>query len=337
MRLGLITRYPRERASSRIRAFQWQPVLADLGVDSRSTVMGDVRGFSRKARFIAQATVLGIWSDLLLLQKPALPRTAIRVLSSLSPNSVVDVDDAVWEPAEPGSEAISRELGSRLVHAIESAGYVVAGNRNIAEWIEGRCPEADITVIPPCVDLELWPEPESAKGQSDAMTLGWIGSGGNLKDLQPVIPSLERAVKRGDVRLVIVSSDRPELGLPFEFREWRLGQSAKLMADWDVGIMPLRDDARTRGRCGFKSVQYMAAGLPVLASKVPGPADVVVDEVCGLLVDEDQWDESIDQLRDPGKRLQLGSAARRHVVENLSVQSRVTDLYGVFEKALARR
>jgi glycosyltransferase involved in cell wall biosynthesis len=104
-------------------------------------------------------------------------------------------------------------------------------------------------------------------------------------------------------------------GLRIENVPWRLEDEGRLLADGDIGIAPLPDTPQARGKCGFKVLQYMAAGLPVVTSPVGANAEYVRPEETGLHAGPaEEWVAAIGRLAaDPALREHMGRAGRRRV------------------------
>src|SRR5262249_52339431 len=104
--------------------------------------------------------------------------------------------------------------------------------------------------------------------------------------------------------------------------EWNLQEELTFFAHFDIGVMPLRDSAFARGKCGFKLIQYMAAGLPVVASPVGANCEVVQDGSNGFLARTDEdWTLRLRQLIDDrGLRQRMGANGRALVRRSYSAQ-----------------
>jgi len=98
---------------------------------------------------------------------------------------------------------------------------------------------------------------------------------------------------------------------------------AQSLLEFDVGIMPLPDDDWSRFKCGFKLIQYMAAGLPTVASPVGVNPQIVDPGVTGeLAVTKGEWVATLaGLLGDVERRRRLGAAGRRRVEGRYSVQA----------------
>src|SRR5205823_1943541 len=111
--------------------------------------------------------------------------------------------------------------------------------------------------------------------------------------------------------------------LPVHFRPWYEATEADELATADIGISWLSDDAWTRGKCGLKVLQYMAAGLPVVANAVAVQAQMVICGETGFLAETpDEWCAAVEQLAiDPELRLRMGAAGRQLVEAEYSVRA----------------
>lgn len=270
------TRYDRDGASSRTRAFEYVEPLGALGIEAVVVPRSAPGAFEEVLRRAAAGAVV-------VLQKPGLTFGQLEALADAP-------------------------LVESLRATLRRARAVTTGSAHLAAWARGVT-AAPVEVLPPSVEPARYPL--RAHARVAAPLLVWIGSSGNHRDLEAAAPALQALLGARSVRLRIVS-DRP-LGWPAaEFEPWSLGGETRLLAQADIGIMPLHDDERSRGRCGYKAVQYQGAGLPVVASPVGGPAEAVG---VGLLAGSDaEWREAITTLaRSPELRAELGAAGRRHV------------------------
>jgi glycosyltransferase involved in cell wall biosynthesis len=95
------------------------------------------------------------------------------------------------------------------------------------------------------------------------------------------------------------------------------------LAGAHIGVMPLTDDAWSRGKCAFKLLQYMAAALPCVASPVGANTEAVMDGINGFhATDTDGWERSLERLIvSPDLRASFGAKGRSHVEERYSLRS----------------
>jgi hypothetical protein len=232
---------------------------------------------------------------------------------------VYDLDDALFIGS---AAAVNRRFGwakqeaRRCVACLRRARLVVAGNAFLAD--HARRHAARVEIVPSCVAPEHQPLREH--GAHEVLTVGWMGSQSTSEYLAPVLPVLRR-LNAGAMRfrLVVVGASLGMREPWIEQRPWSLQTQASDLASFDVGIMPLRDSAWARGKCGYKLLQYFAAGVPAIASPV-GVNPLLVGDDRGLLADSAaEWGRALKQLAaDAGERRQRGAAARAFVERDYS-------------------
>lgn len=269
-------------------------------------------------RHVPGADVVFLKGPLFLYGPPVLERVA----RLLNPRIVFDMDDALWErPAYVDSPFVNlidyawpRKMAGLARHA-------VAGNQVIAAHLRDHGARA-VTVIPTCVDparhaQKVYP----ARGAGDPVVLGWTGIRDNLGYLRTLGEVLAELSKELPLELLVVSDGELELpGVRVVNRAWTAAGELAALQEPDIGLMPLEDTPRARGKCAFKALQYMCAGTPVILSPVGMNTEVVEDGVSGFLADTpEQWKERIRALAaDPALRERMGRAGRARVCEAYS-------------------
>jgi glycosyltransferase involved in cell wall biosynthesis len=230
---------------------------------------------------------------------------------------VFDLDDAVMFRATGRRRQRSFLRAWRLSRMLRRSFLFLAGNSYLASWAPRRLP---VVLRPTPVEpgrfrpRSEWPE--------RANVVGWIGTAATLPYLRGLLPALrELARRRSDLVLRVVGPEPEGLeGPSVEHVPWTEEGEAGALASLDVGVLPLPDDPWTRGKCAFKALQYMAAGLPVVASPVGMNGEVVADGATGFLATEPgEWVERLDALLDDaGSRETMGRAGRARVEERWS-------------------
>jgi glycosyltransferase involved in cell wall biosynthesis len=250
--------------------------------------------------------------DAVILQRELIS-TLATVESLLSEPRIFDVDDAIF-----------LYRNGRAARRIASGcALVVCGNAyladNFSRWND------TVAIIPTGVDTDRLRPGERRDGDV-ALTIGWIGTVGNFRYLEQIKPALVRVLETHDaVKFRVVSSERPgflrDLGDQFEFVPWRPGIEESEIPAFSIGIMPLEDDQWTRGKCAFKMLQYMAAGIPVVASDVGMNAELMRQAEIGIGVHStDDWAEALDfLLSDAESRRRLGENGRTLAVSGYSL------------------
>jgi glycosyltransferase involved in cell wall biosynthesis len=223
---------------------------------------------------------------------------------------IYDFDDAImYNDRKP--DRISRIRFNRFRRTAALSRTVIAGNEYLAE--HARRYSAHVEILP--TGLDVGPYRVKTQRENDgSVRLVWIGGGGMLRHLCGISPALEELGRRfPKVILRIISNEFFGLqSMRVEPRNWSRDTEVADLVTSDIGLAPLADDPFARGKCGFKILQYQAAGLPVVASPVGVNAQYVRDGVTGFAArDLSQWVEKLSALiEDPDLRLALGHAGR---------------------------
>jgi glycosyltransferase involved in cell wall biosynthesis len=167
-----------------------------------------------------------------------------------------------------------------------------------------------------------------------AITLGWTGTHSTLKYLEPLVPVLQKLESTyPHFRLVVIADKRPSLAVQsLIFLPWLKDREIEDLLQFDIGIMPLSDDVWTRGKCGFKALQYMALGIPAVASPVGVNKEIIDQGVNGFLcATEEEWFIHLKSLiNHPTLREQIGQQGRRKVIDHYSVLSNTPTFLSLF-------
>jgi glycosyltransferase involved in cell wall biosynthesis len=262
--------------------------------------------------------------DLLWIEKelfPWLPAWAEKLLSQRGIPYVLDYDDAVYHRYNLHRDPIIRALlGKSIDTAMQHAETVVVGNDYLAEYAR-RAEAHRIEYLPTVVDINRYPIREK---KSQQFRIGWIGSPITAPYLGLIKDALDEVCRQTKARMVLIGAgDRDPLpGLEKENLTWSEESEVENIQSCDVGIMPLPDEPFTRGKCGYKLIQYMAAGLPVVASPVGINTRIVEQWKTGFLTSSmEEWIQALMTLyHDAGMRRNMGKAGRQKVEKEYSLQ-----------------
>lgn len=212
------------------------------------------------------------------------------------------------------------------------ADIVLPGNEFLGDFargaISGHSPPGKIRVLPTVVDTKLF---KPGAGQvPDVPVVGWVGSHSTLPYLLECRPALVELASRLSYRLRIVSNEPPPPmpGVDVEFVRWHPDVEVSVFHGLSVGLYPLHDDHWSRGKCGFKAIQYSACGIPVVASPVGVVRDIVAPEETGLWAESHrEWCDQIERIiRDPGLGARMGAQGRAYIEDRYSVESSLPSL-----------
>jgi glycosyltransferase involved in cell wall biosynthesis len=259
-----------------------------------------------------------------LLHPKSLPLLE-RLLARIAPRVVYHLDDALWE-LRPDSYRTRVRLAARVITGT-AAGAAYA-----------RAAGTPVSIVEYPVDASRYPLREHAERRPSR--IGWIG-GRPEAYLPPVLPGVVEACRRTGARLRIVSGRRPpSLGPIDAFVEWVRwtpdGERAAL-SELDLGILPLEDSELHRAKEPFKLKEYMACGLPVVASPVGHVPTVIEEGREGLFArTPEEWaGQLITLIEDPELRARLGARGRALVVERYGVERQLGELADVL-RSVAR-
>jgi len=260
-----------------------------------------------------------IHHDLVFVQKRLLNPAELTYLRLRAPRLVYDLDDAIMHDGD-GSRDSRRQRRFRSM--AETADLVICGN----EYLEGEARQhtSSVCCVPTPIDTQRFrPSPEAER--SGPVTIGWTGSSSTNRYLNDILKSLSHFA--GRIQLVIISDSL--VGLELNRLEdvshihipWSPDVEVSEAARFDIGLMPLPDNPWTRGKCGFKALQYMSLGLPAVCSPVGVNRKIVRHGETGYLADTpEQWNSALETLiNDRDRRNRMGEAGRLRVVREYSL------------------
>lgn len=267
-------------------------------------------------------------SAVVVILRKLLSPVFMGLLKRVSPVILYDFDDGLF-CRDDGSPSPSRERGfGRMVRLCD---YVLAGNGYLAE--EARKFNSSVTVLPTAVDPTLY-DLNSPKPR-DTLDLCWIGSSATRKYLEDLMPLLERlSGPFPTLRLKIISDfSLSSSGFSLVHVPWREETETLEISGSHIGIAPMVDNRWTRGKCGLKVLQYMAGGLPVLASSVGVHRDLVESATNGFFVETlDDWEGALSALQNPVLRRKMGMAGRKKVEESYCRERVFEKMMGVLKR-----
>jgi glycosyltransferase involved in cell wall biosynthesis len=258
-------------------------------------------------------------ADVVYVHKLKLYQFETRLLRSMTRTLFFDVDDAFYVKQPKTERDVSKACPSRLAKfnlLAKMADISSVGNSILADVVHkaGGRP----LLIPTGIDVENY-TPISTE-HKQGLSLIWVGLPANLRYLDLVKDAFIFALKKHpSLKLLVMSSKPLDWGdLPVENIPWSSEAEKIALPRADIGIMPLFDDEYSRGKCAFKLLQYMAAGLPCIASPVGANCDVIRDGENGFLASsEEDWKRSLDCLLSSRKlRQEMGDRGREFVVSD---------------------
>lgn len=248
---------------------------------------------------------------------------------------IYDFDDSIWLPnTSEANRIVSRLKWHAKVRAICRWSTVVSvGNQYLAEFAKKYC--GHVVINPTTVDTRHHVPGGRTGMENPVITIGWTGTHSTLRylqDLAVVFTKLEAAFP-STVRFLFIADRPPNLALKnMTFVPWSKDSEIADLRRMDIGVMPLSDDAWSRGKCGLKALQYMSLGIPAVASPVGVNREIVEDGITGYLCDTaDSWLDRLTRLmEDAALRKKMGEAARQRIVDRYSTESNRSTFLSLF-------
>lgn len=253
--------------------------------------------------------------DCVFLHKKALNYLDAIWLKKYSKTIVYDFDDAIMYNAEhPDRYDLKRQKAFKRI--TEASNMIIAGCPYLAE--KAKVFNPNVYVLPTGLDTKIF-NTEYSIPKDDKIRLVWIGSDSTIRYLEEIVPALEEIGSRfKNVILRIICDTFIDLkNMPVEKKVWSLETQVPDLLSSDIGLAPLTDNVFTWGKCGFKILQYAAAGLPVVTSPIGVNSDYVRNNISGFHASSiSEWVEKTSILiKDSDLRKRMGKVGKEDVAQ----------------------
>lgn len=341
MRVLYISPVPYEGAGARFRIYQYLPYLYKRGVkcsvspflfSSFFKVVYKKGNVISKILFFALSFLRRIFDllcalnyDIIVIYRESFPFGAPffeYILHFFRKRIIFDFDDAIFLPnSSEVNKMIARlRCFDNARNIIKMSKLVIAGNSYLRNYaLEFN---SNTRVIPSVIDTEKFRP--MLKSNNKKIVIGWTGTNSTQQYLISLKGVLNRLLgKYRDIEIRIIGAQNDLLGLDkIVYKRWSLAEEVADIQDFSIGIMPLNDTDWAKGKCGFKIIQYMACGVPTVASNIGVNKEIVRDGVNGFLASSpDEWVTKISSLIDSYElRGRIGSAGREFIEEKYSLK-----------------
>ncbi len=356
MKVLFIVPYPSEGPSNRYRVEQYLPYLSSQGIETT------IRPFTRPTQFyrllyqpghmlrkgiyflysaFSRLLELGqaLRHDLVFVHREAFPfgpPFLEWIFNRLQRPLVFDFDDAIY--LSNVSKA-NRWLGflkmpTKTAHIIQYSAEVIAGNDYLRDYALRYNPS--VTVIPTPIDTNLYQVRDYNLTKGSTVTIGWMGSHSTVGHLHLLADVFRRLARQYQIIIKVIGGEYQLSEVNVVSQWWSLDREVADLQSFDIGVMPLVDNEWTRGKCGFKLLQYMGVGVPAVCSPVGVNCEMVQDGVNGYLAATDEeWVAKLSRLiEDANLRREIGRRGRATVEEQYSVKVNAPRLVEVLRKAV---
>jgi glycosyltransferase involved in cell wall biosynthesis len=234
---------------------------------------------------------------------------------------VYDFDDAIWLPNYSESNAKFHRLKAywKVRYCMKWASQITAGNAYLADYARQFNP--NVQIVPTTIDT-VNHHYIMTDHQSHELTIGWTGTHTTMHYLDELVPVLKRLEQKYAFTFLVISNQSNDYDLrSLRFVKWNKETEIEDLAKINIGVMPLKKDIWSEGKCGFKGLQYMALEIPTIMSPVGVNSTIVQNGINGFLVEtQEEWYEVLEKLiLDRSLRIQIGKAGKRRIDEAYSV------------------
>jgi glycosyltransferase involved in cell wall biosynthesis len=345
MRVLYLTKYSRNGASSRLRSFQYFPLLKKEGI--RITVkpffdekylndlyLGKKIPKSSLMKFYLNrfAVLFKIHKyDVIVIEKELFPYFFSwfeKILYLFNVKYVVDYDDAIFHNYDLNTNWLIRFLlKNKIKNVMKYSSCVLAGNYYLANKAK-KSGAVKTIIFPTVIDVDKYKVKEYTAIRN-TINIGWIGSPTTFKYLKNIAPTLSKLNTKYPFELHIIgASENLDFNGTLKYLKWSELNEADLISSLDIGIMPLENTPWELGKCSYKLIQYMGCGLPTVASAVGMNKQVIDHGINGFLVhNENDWIEKLGILiNDANLRKQFGATGRKKIEQEFSLQHNIQTL-----------
>ncbi len=359
IRVLALSPFPEEGAGCRFRVAQYVPYLREAGFDVTISSFYSPKFFRlvykpgnyiRKALAFLPLAVRRLLElndldnyDLVFLYREAIPLgppLIERAIVRKGKPIVLDFDDAIFmsNVSEANRAIAFLKNPGRVAEVIGESTRVVVGNEFLASY--ARRYSDQVTVIPTAVDTNRFvPRAAAPVEPGRELVVGWIGSPTTFPYLRDLASVLAQVAGQHRFRLKVSGAGRSVRfpGVTVDEVPWSLADEVSLFNTCDIGVYPLTDDDWSRGKCGFKAIQCMACGVPVVAAAVGVNREIITDGVDSFLASTPQeWIDKLGRLlSDPELRTRMAAAGRRTIEERYSLKVTAPRLARILQEAVA--
>jgi len=298
-------------AASRYRILQYLPYLEGRGIQT------DVREFPRTLGEYARLYQAAGRYDCIFVQRKRFHFPFLKPLRQRARRIVYDLDDAVMYKNSLAGRPYSRTRRARFETMVAASDYVVAGNTFLRDQTLPY--NENVTVIPTSIPADRYSVKDYARAK-DVVTIGWIGDHGSIHYLEALRPVFEEIGRRfpGTVELKIICDVFFDCEhIPVRKVFWNAATEVEELTSIDIGVMPLKDDPWSWGKCGLKILQYFGVGVPAVCTPVGVNRDVVKPGENGAWArTHEEWVDALARLIENGDLRRTCGLAGRETLEH---------------------
>lgn len=334
----LFSRYDTIGASSRVRFYQYLDYLNNNGISVNTSPLFSNKYLDNLYKnkniffevlngYIHRFFKLFFISkyDLIILEKelfPYFPPFFEYLIKFFKIPFIVDYDDAIFHNYDLNrNKLIKFILRDKIDKVMKYSSVTITGNQYLADRAINAGSQR-VQIIPTVVDTTRYNISNSVN--NDLPIIGWIGSPQTSHYLYELIPVFNKLNKILPCRIVAIGANSSDfVNTIIETYPWNFSSEVSEIQKFNIGIMPLLDTPWEKGKCGYKLIQCMACGIPVVASNIGVNTTLVTNNYDGFLVNSnEEWFLRLkDLLIDKENRIKMGERGREKIIQKYSLQS----------------
>ncbi|MFQ5768972.1 MAG: glycosyltransferase family 4 protein [bacterium] len=255
-------------------------------------------------------------------------------IAKLNNNIIFDIDDAHF--AKP---IFATGLGARfhdrnrIAKLCKISRQVIVSVDYLKQYVEQFNP--NVVVIPTSIDLERYTLKNYKTTKNQSVIIGWVGTASGLIYLQSLEEVFQKLSQLYDVKLKIISSTAINLrDIHVIHCKWSLKNEISDLQSLDIGVMPLPNTEFEKGKGGFKLIQYMGVGVPVVCSPVGINAEIVQDGINGYLANtKSEWLNKLSLLiENENLREKIGKKGRESIQDKFTIDANASKFIQAIKK-----
>src|SRR5579862_415563 len=361
IRVLVLTPYPYGTTAGPRSSFElWERVLRDAGItfdyavfetERLHEILGTPGNQLEKAiemarsyvRFLPNAARASSYDAVLINREAALigPALIERWIASRGTPLIYQLDDPLYIPyRSPSNGVLSYLKFFGKVKSLCRMSSVVLGN-SPSHVAFARRYNSNVWEIPSLVDANLYtgwrPQPAS---EGRRVTIGWSGGPTTVENLQVIRDPLRTLSRRSDNQVLLIgASDFGLPDVPHTGLEWRGETEVADLRRLDVGLVPVPLTAWTPHKLYLKLIQYMALGIPAVATPLGTNPVIMEDGRTGFLAEgSSDWVQKVERLiENPDLREEMGKAAAEKAHRGYTLQANADKIVAAFRSAWKRR
>jgi len=255
------------------------------------------------------------------------------ITKMLRKKMIYDFDDAIWISAVSKNNRGLAWLRNviKVKNICRWATIVVTGNSFLSSFASQF--NKKVKIIPTVVNTDV-AHSKFQDQQVASPAIGWTGSFSTLKYLDIVLPVLQELQENYDFTFIVIADKDPKLPLKkYQFIKWDRETEVEDLLNFHIGLMPLHNDELSKGKCGFKAIQYMSLGIPAVVSPVGVNSEIVDNGVNGFLcATSEDWKKKLEELLlNADLRSKFGLSAREKIIHKYSVYATQKSFLDLFK------